>query len=265
MRTRRARRGYAAVLALAVVVQPLAADGYPDRDRPGEAPPWRPDVSAAIRYADARAGTVSFAVVDEQGGLHGYRRNRAAPLASVLKVMLMTAYLRLPSVRDRPLRSSDRSLLAPMIRWSDNVAASRIRDMVGGGRLHALARRAGMRRFSFVYSPWGLSRSSPLDQARLMFRLERFIPDRHEGYARRLLRTIVRRQRWGIPRAAPEGWTVFFKGGWGSGTGWVSHQVAFLESGHRRIAVAVFVRNSPSHAYGTSTVRGVARRLLRGL
>jgi hypothetical protein len=98
-----------------------------------------------------------------------------------------------------------------------------------------------------------------------MFELERYIPSRHEAYARRLLASIVRSQRWGIPKAAPPGWEVFFKGGWGSGTGRVTHQVAFLEAGERRIAVAIFTENSPSHAYGTETVRGVAARLLRGL
>jgi beta-lactamase class A len=177
----------------------------------------------------------------------------------------MTAYLRLPSVRDRGLRQKDRDLLEPMIRWSDNATASRVRDIVGGSRLNALADRAGMRDFSFHYSPWGLSRTSARDQARFMFRLERWIPNRHEAYARRLLRTIVRSQRWGIPPEVPDGWRIFFKGGWGSGTGWVTHQVAFLKNGDRRIAIAILVRDSPNHTYGTRTIRGVARRLLKGL
>jgi beta-lactamase class A len=116
-----------------------------------------------------------------------------------------------------------------------------------------------------LHSTWGLSRTSARDQAPFMFELERYIPDRHEDFARRLLATIVKGQRWGIPKAAPREWTVYFKGGWGSGTGAVTHQVAFLESGERRIAVAILTTNSPSHGYGTETVRGVASRLLSGL
>ena len=42
------------------------------------------------------------------------------------------------------------------------------------------------------------------------------------------LRTVVHTQRWGIAEVAPAGWTLYFKGGWGSGTGLVDHQVALL-------------------------------------
>jgi beta-lactamase class A len=225
---------------------------------------WSPDVAAAAEYARHRSGVVAFAVVDEDGTIRGKRLAATAPMASVFKVMLMVTYLRRPSVRHRDLRAEDRRLLGPMIRWSDNATATRIRDIVGGPALHRLARDAGMRDFR-LHPTWGLSRTSPRDQARLMFSLEDFIPDRHDDTARRLLSSIVRSQRWGIPRAAPAGWDVYFKGGWGSGTGRVTHQVAFLEQGDRRIAVAILTEFSPSHGYGTRTVRGVAARLFRGL
>jgi beta-lactamase class A len=194
-----------------------------------------------------------------------YRPAGTAPMASVLKVMFMVAYLRMDGVRGRDLRAEDRSLLGPMIRRSDNTAASRVRDIVGQARIQKLARDAGMRDFAYVHSPWGLSRTSSRDQVSFMFELERYIPDRHEAYARRLLRTIVAGQRWGIPKSAPDGWTVYFKGGWGSGTGWVTHQVAFLERGDRRIALAILIQDSPGHAYGIETLRGITARLLRGL
>jgi hypothetical protein len=118
----------------------------------------------------------------------------------------------------------------------------------------------------FRYNPvWGLSRSSPLDQSRFMLRLDRFIPARHRGYARRQLARIVPSQRWGIGRVRLRGWRLYFKGGWGSGTGAVDHQVAFLESDGMRIALAIFTVGNPSHGYGKQTLRGVAARLLRGL
>ncbi len=196
--------------------------------------------------------------------MRGHAVSVGAPMASVFKVMLLVTYLRRASVRNRELRGADRALLAPMIRRSDNATATRIRNLVGAEAINRLARDADMRDFQ-LHSTWGLSRTSPRDQAPFMFELERYIPSRHEGYARRLLSSVVKGQRWGIPKAAPPGWDVYFKGGWGSGTGRVTHQVAFLESGERRIALAIFTENSPSHSYGTSTVRGVAARLLRGL
>jgi beta-lactamase class A len=225
---------------------------------------WEPDVRSAVRFASHRQGDISFAVIDEEGRLHGHAVSATAPMASVFKVMLMVTYLRRASVRNRELQQGDRDLLAPMIRWSDNATATRIRNLVGAEAIHRLARDAHMRDFR-LHSTWGLSLTSARDQAGFMFELERYIPKRHEAYARMLLSTIVTGQRWGIPKAAPPVWKVFFKGGWGSGTGAVTHQVAFLESGERRIAVAILTESSPSHSYGTSTVRGVAARLLREL
>ena len=135
-----------------------------------------------------------------------------------------------------------------MIRSSDNTAATRVDDMLGPKPMYRLARAADMKDFSFVQHPWGLSETSARDQARFMFRLGRYIPDRHESYARYLLSHIVPQQRWGIGRVHRPKWRKFFKGGWGSGTGWVCHQVAFLERGEKRIAVAVMITDSPRHA-----------------
>jgi len=227
-----------------------------------EAKPWQPDVAAARHYAQRRAGEVAFAVIDQRGRFRGYRVRDTAPAASVFKVMLLAALLR--KRNQHPLRRSDRRLLAPMIRWSDSVAATTVRDMVGPRRIRRLARVAGMR--DFRYNPiWGLSRTSPRDQARFMFHLQRYIPQRHRAYARYLLSHVVRSQRWGVGRVVPSGWKLFLKGGWGSGSGRVDHQVALLKRGRRRVALAIFTEFDPSHAYGKRTLRGVARRLLIGL
>ncbi len=189
---------------------------------------------------------------------------RPVPSASVLKAMLLVAYLREPGVRDRPLRKADRDLLAPMIRWSDNGAATRVRDIVGNDALVRLARRVGMRAFTPA-AIWGLSRIDAADQALFFLQVDRHVPSRHRGYALKLLSSIVPSQRWGIARVRPPGWALYFKGGWGSGSGAVDHQVALLRRGTRRVSVAILTTNSPNHAYGKQTLRGVAARLLRGL
>jgi hypothetical protein len=173
----------------------------------------------------------------------------------------MVAYLNLPSVRDRALTDADRALLAPMIRWSDNVTATRILGIVGAAGLYRVARHADMAHFR-VRAPWGLSEITAADQARFFYRIERYIPKRHRAYARYLLSHIVASQRWGIPPVVPGSWKIFFKGGWGSGTGRVTHQVALLKTGYGRLAVAVLTEYNPSHTYGTSTIRGLAARLL---
>ena len=61
--------------------------------------------------------------------------------------MLLVAYLRRAEVRDRALRPSERALLGPMIRRSDNAAASQVCHIVGTAGLGRLARRAHTRRF----------------------------------------------------------------------------------------------------------------------
>lgn len=241
---------------LALAVAPAGSAYY------GQPVPWSERKAAAISYVDERAGIESFAFVDQNGRLRGYRKWRVAPSASVLKPMLMVAYLNRSEVRDRALTDYDRSLLGPMIRWSDNVTAERVLSIVGAAGLYRVARRADMVHFR-VRSPWGLSEITAGDQARFFYRIERYIPERHRAYARYLLSHIVTSQRWGIPAAVPAGWKVFFKGGWGSGTGRVTHQVARLESGYGRVAVAVLTEYNPDHAYGTRTIRGVAARLLR--
>jgi hypothetical protein len=223
---------------------------------------WRPHIAAARRYLGHRAGEVAFATIDQRGRFRGYRVRSTAPMASTFKVMLLVSLLRKRA--GHPLSRRDRRLLAPMIRGSDNIAATEVRDMVGPRRIRRLARVAGMR--DFQYNPiWGMSRSSPRDQVRFMYRLQRYIPGRHRAFARYLLSHVVRSQRWGIGRVVPPGWKLFLKGGWGSGTGLVDHQVALLKHGRRRISLAIFTQFDPDHAYGKRTLRGVAKRLLRGL
>jgi len=177
--------------------------------------------------------------------------------------MLLAAYL--DRARTRPLTRADLRLLDPMVRRSDNVTATRVRDVVGAAGLRRVARRAGMRHFS-VHPVWGLSRTDAADQTRFFLRLERHLPPRHRQTGLRLLRTIVPSQRWGIGRLRVGAWRLYFKGGWGSGTGRVDHQVALLRGcGADRVAVAVMTTAQGTHAYGKRTLEGVFRRLLRGL
>lgn len=245
--------------ASAIVVLGVLAIAAPA----ASAAPWRPDVKAARAYAHGRAGEVSF-VVRTPGHVYGHRGYRTARSASVVKAMLMVSYLNRRGVRDRRLRRRDLALLGPMIRRSDNGAASRVRDIVGNGSLRRLARRVGMRRFATARS-WGSTRICAADQAKFFLRLDSYVAPRHRATALRLLGAVVRSQRWGIARERRRGWALRFKGGWGGGSGDVDHQAALLTRGKRRISLAILTVGNPSHAYGKRTLRGIARRLLRGL
>lgn len=223
---------------------------------------WSPGVRSAIDYAHTRAGLVRFEVRTARRKW-GWRSTVDAPSASVLKAMLLVAYLDDPRVRNRPLRRADMRLIGPMIRRSDNIAAQRVLEFVGPREVRAVARRAHMRRFRLDFGFWGMSQIDADDQARFFLHIDERVVPRHRATAMRLLATVVPSQRWGIGRLRLRGWRLYFKGGWGSGTGAVEHQVALLEQGSLRLSVAVLITSSPSHAYAKRTLRGVFARLLR--
>ena len=257
---RRATAAVATVAALAIaiaVIAPVASARSYGAER------WRPDLEAAREYAATRAGTISFALRTPHR-LYRSDAYRAYPSASVVKAMLMVAYLNHPAVRGRKLNGRDRALLDPMIRWSDNGAASQVRNFVGNGALEHLADRVGMGRFASAPS-WGSSQITAAGQSKLFLRIDRYVVRRHRDTALRLLHTVIPAQRWGVGQVNPPGWRIHFKGGWGDGDGEVDHQVALLRRGRRRVAVAILTAANPSHAYGQQTLAGIARRLLHGL
>jgi beta-lactamase class A len=246
---------------VAVAACLLALVAAPAQARPPQG--WVPDTHAARVYAEHRPGRIAFAVRTDQR-FWGRSADVRFPSASVLKAMLLVAYLREPYVRDRPLHHSERALLTPMIRRSDNDAATAIRARIGNGALVHLAHVVGMTRFEPA-AIWGLSQITARDQTEFFLRIDRYLPARHRAYGLRLLRTVVPSQRWGIGRVAPAGWELYFKGGWGSGTGRVDHQVALLRRGDERVAIAVLTLADGSHAAGKVTLNGIFARLLKGL
>jgi hypothetical protein len=214
-------------------------------------------IRRARRFARSRAGAVAFAVLDDGHRPRGLRRTTQFPSASVTKAMLLVAVLR--RAGGRHLSDRERGLLRPMITASDNDAAGAVYAEVGGVGLQRVARAAGMNAFVDV-GHWAGARITAADQARLFLRIDRLVPAAHRRYARKLLSSIVPEQRWGIaPVARRERVKIFFKGGWRNG---ITHQVALLERGRRRIALAVLTSGSPSMAYGQETIERIAARVL---
>jgi hypothetical protein len=213
-------------------------------------------IREARRFARSRVGTVAFAVLDREHRPRGLHRTVRFPSASVSKAMLLVALLR--RAAHRRLSSSERSLLRPMVTMSDNDAASAIYARVGGEGMRKVAHAAGMRRFVDV-GYWSDAQITAADQARLFLRVDKLVPRKHRRYARKLLSSIVREQRWGIaPVAGLRHLRVFFKGGWRTG---ITHQVALLERGRQRVALAVLTK-SHSVPYGEETIERIARRVL---
>ena len=224
-------------------------------------PPLVPTANArraAFAWAARRAGDVAVAVVDSRGRAYGYHEQRSFITASVVKAMLLVAYLRRHDTLDPAMRAT----LTRMIIVSDNDAADPVYRSVGRQGLARFAERAGMRSFR-AGGAWILCRVAAADMARFFRDMERYIPSQHRRFANSLLAGIVAYQRWGIPAAAgPLGYRVYFKPGW-LGAWVLANQAARLERGRVRIGLAVFTDHNPSSTYGKETVAGVTARLLR--
>jgi D-alanyl-D-alanine dipeptidase len=264
--------GLAAIAAIgcaAVAVPRATVSPNPLGARPGAATapapepaafPARARVRAARNWLRRRVGA-SFSLMDSRGRSYGWASRRRYVTASVVKAMLLVAYMRRIG---GPPGAADRGVLGPMITRSDNGAADTIYARVGDAGLLRLARRARMRDLT-VAGHWGGVYSSAADQARFFWRIDRLVPRRARAYARRLLSSIVPAQRWGFSRfAARRGWKTFFKGGWRqTERGALVHEAALFERGESRFSLAVLTDGNPSHEYGAATLRGLARRLFR--
>ena len=214
--------------------------------------------SAAFAWAARRAGKVAVAVVDSHGRSYGYHEDHRFIAASLVKPMLLIAYLR----RHTTLSPAMRATLTRMITVSDNGSADAVYRSVGRDGLRRLARLARMGSFQ-TSSAWILCRVSAADMARFFRDMERYVPRAHRRFANNLLCHIVPYQSWGIPEAArPLGYRVYFKAGW-LGAWTLANEAARLERKRVRVGLAVLTDQNPSEGYGKETVARVTARLLR--
>ncbi len=202
--------------------------------------------------------------MDSEGRISGRNINSTFTSASVVKAMLLVAYLRrLQSIGHHTLSSYDKSILNPMIEVSDNNAATECENIVHVSGLLGVARAAHMTHFSVPTGFWANSLITASDQVKFFFNQDSLIPHEFVDYARYLLSHIVSYESWGIPAVArPRGYQVFFKGGWVPP--YIVNQSARLEGHGKRFAISVLTHNDPSFTYGIDTIQGVTSILLGG-
>ena len=258
----------------------VADEGHPGRTGPVVAvaveTPAYPSfarVLVAERYIATRAGICAFAVVDSHGRLYGANIRRRYHSASVVKSMLLVAYLRMVAAQRRPLDGADTALLYPMIHESNNNAASAVLAVVGQVALDRVAADAHMDDFVPGFGWWGFTEVSAADLARFFSAFDSLVPRRFDGYARSLLAGIESSQSWGIPSVARPEFAVYFKGGWLPESEGLVNQVAHLERPGITFSLAVLTQDNPSGSssaskgaeamrYGEQTIAGVTERLL---
>jgi hypothetical protein len=260
----------ALLIGLGAVAPSAAATSSTQRFRPSATVtrPLYPSVRRvhdAERWLAGRDDVGAFAVIDTHGRLEGLHVHRRYHSASVVKSMLLVAYLRMVASEHRPLQDADRALLYPMIHSSDNGAASAVLARVGEPALNRVARDAHMRDYEPGGGEWGFTEVSAADLARFFLIQDSLIPRRFDGYARSLLSGIEAGESWGVPAVARPEFAVYFKGGWLPEVEGLVNQAARLERRARprfHFGLAVLTRGNRSMEYGERSIEGVTARLL---
>ncbi|MFB9477630.1 serine hydrolase [Nonomuraea salmonea] len=241
----------------------------------------RPEVPARViserldRYLAGRVGRVAV-MVEELGAGRSYRYHAGERMitASVAKVQILLGVLL--RTRWKALPAGVRRDAERMIRYSDNHAADRLWERIGGvSGFDAVGRKFGLRDTRGVAGTcvdlycWGITPTSVDDQVLLMGALvSKKGPLKEKDRARvlSLMGAVVDGQNWGVSAAACGGEGVVLKNGWlkrVSNKRWATASVGLIRSDGRDFALAVLSEGSPQVEYGIATVEGVAERVMR--
>lgn len=284
---------------------PEISDGSPPMT--GSAAPTSPEPTVTQRSEvtakpKVPAGmTASYVVFDRESGrtTARLRSRRVYRSASLVKLLIVLDYLHRRGP-DRGVPARDRELLVPMLRASDDAAATTMWNR--GGR-RAIVRRTATRLGLADTRPppadkpgfWGYTAISAADITKIYRHLFSGAPPRHRDFVLRHLRKATPcgadrfDQSFGIPRAVHRPWAV--KQGWSgwgtvpvdpcsegtSGLGFrpaaapslgigrpVLHTTGVVGAGDRWIMVVLTLqRANSSYAVSTKRITTLTRRLYR--
>lgn len=223
-----------------------------------------------ISYLGHRRGAVTISVYDEVAHtLMTLHRNVRGWTASVVKLDILETLLH---QRRGRLTSYQRELARRMIENSDNDAANKLWDEVGGAKgvaafdhLLGLSQTTPNRR-----NLWGLTRTSAADQIVLLRNVIQPSPhlDSHSrSYVRRLMQHVRADQRWGVSAGPPAAATVGLKDGWlpvaRDHNRWAVNSIGYVSGHHSRYVIAVLTQHQPSLNYGIRTIERVSSLVWR--
>ncbi|MCL2585216.1 MAG: class A beta-lactamase-related serine hydrolase [Streptosporangiales bacterium] len=172
------------------------------------------------------------------------------------------------------LPAGQKALARKMMTVSDNDAATALWNDAGGpggiGGYDAAAGLAHTKLSSCVRCPgfswpgWGLSTTTPADQAALLRQMVApgtRLTAAARRYALSLMEDVTPDQRWGVSSGVPSGVTVALKNGWlpmsGANGDWQVNTAGWVSGGGRDYLLVVMSAHNPTMAYGTATVSKV--------
>lgn len=226
----------------------------------------------AYTYAASRSGSVGVAVYDDtSGALYTYNGTKLFRCASIIKVGIMAAVLQKASNEGRWLTPWEQDQIGPMIKWSDNTAATNLWNYIGPDNVIAYLQSIGMTNTNFEAgapkSWWGWVNTCAKDMTVLVSRLyyKQIATAALCDYGINVMTKIVSSQSWGVKAGVPTGTWVAFKNGWyPEETVWRVHSVGVVkDAGGKVFVVSVLTRYDVGlgQSYGIATTEGVTSRV----
>lgn len=235
-------------------------------------PPQPPASSVSLtealhRYLATRTSQVSAAVYNANtGAFFTFDPGVQFDTASIVKATIMATLLWQSQISGHSLTLEEQNLMVPMIEVSSNTAATSLWFDAGGAAgiadfLHA----AGMTQTQpGLNGYWGLTRTTALDQVRLLKLLaypNEILDGTSRAHALRLMQNVEYSERWGISTGAPADATVALKNGWLPlpSVGWEINSIGYVNGDGRNYVVALLSCNNPTEAYGIQSLNGVSQ------
>lgn len=222
-------------------------------------------------YMQGRPGRAGIMVIDlRTGQSYGSGQGGRFITASMIKVDILSALLLKRQREDRTLTGTERDLAAKMIKESDNKAGSALYERVGDRSGLASANRAlGLRQTRPYPGAWGVSRTSPSDQVRLLQGLtygKSPLSAANRRYVLDLMSAVNGDQRWGVSAAARPGERVAIKDGWVPlsqfGNGWAVNTMGRITGPDHDFLIAVCSQSHPTMGSGVETVEHLSNQVV---
>ncbi|WP_433292376.1 serine hydrolase [Actinoplanes sp. CA-030573] len=225
-------------------------------------------LDAALKKLDATSPEFSVAVLDKKTGQrYAYRGTEKYDTASIVKAQILACMLLHDQDAGHDPTSGEMTLAKPMIRLSDNNAATSLFQHVGGrSGLTRCNKRLGLSQ-TVVNSSWGLTRTTADDQIRLLSELvdtKGPLDTDSRKTAFTLMNTVSEAQDWGVPSIAKAGETTTVKNGWDTrsadGGLWAVNTIGRVSKDDDvSVSVAVLSHDNRSMESGIALVQKVAK------
>jgi beta-lactamase class A len=214
------------------------------------------------RYLRSFGTRVGIEVWDRtRGTIYTHYAGRQYLVASSIKVELLCAFLAKLETAGREPTTRERSLLAAMIKRSDNNAAGYFYDALGEAPgVTAYMKRIGVSGLtaSPAWRGWGWSTITPAAQVRVfdLLRQGKLLNAKHTKYALGLLRNVIPEHRIGVGTTAPKGADVAMKVGWVTGPDdmWVMNSSGIVTYEGVTYVIAVYTDRNATLAEGVEIV-----------